>query len=183
MIIGKTDSKKELIVDVAEGNPGALAFCMELLKIDPAEGFYNILRLKRYKVTGPKAYMLWNDCCGRNTKEAAGVLKECASGRISPEELREHVDRPWGLKFDMEEIMARKPQIRVPMARIEKLMQKYERYKETAEQHEFMKLFAVDSMIIPMYLDIKKNFNPEHAEILENAIKSVVFPVFGIEEE
>lgn len=49
--------------------------------------------------------------------------------------------------------------------KVEYLWKKFDEYKETAEQHEFVKLFALDMKIMPFYNDLNENYTEEHAEI------------------
>ena len=102
--IGKT-----LIMSIAQGNPGALQFCCELVKECEPKGLDYVNTLGMIDLKGPRAYQLWNDCCHRDTKMAAGILQAYIDGKITQEEIHEHTDKPWGIPFDMEEIMAREP--------------------------------------------------------------------------
>ena len=49
--------------------------------------------------------------------------------------------------------------------KVEYLWERFDEYKETAEQHEFVKLFALDMKVTPYYNDLKENYTEEHAEI------------------
>ena len=63
--------------DMCEGNPGALQFMMDAyMKHNPfraERGFQNMLNCG---ITGSKLYMLWNDCCNRDTEKAVRVMCE-----------------------------------------------------------------------------------------------------------
>ena len=39
------------------------------------------------------------------------------------------------------------------------------RFKETAEQHDFPKLLSIDTLLEPLYEDLHKNWDEHHAEI------------------
>ncbi len=54
------------------------------------------------------------------------------------------------------------------------------KYKETAEQHEFPKLMTVDIMFGPAYNDLQKNWDEKHAELFIKGMK-MVFEKFNIE--
>lgn len=64
----------EFVSQLAQGNPGAMAFTMELLTNgDDASRDMAITALKRMDaigIRGSKLYMLWNDCCGRDSEKA-----------------------------------------------------------------------------------------------------------------
>lgn len=76
-----TKEKNGLVsFDMCEGNPGALTFMMaayspnknlkELLKTESAFG-----RMRKFGITGAKLYMLWNDCCDRDTDKAIQIMR------------------------------------------------------------------------------------------------------------
>ena len=50
------------------------------------------------------------------------------------------------------------------MDQVEQLWDRYEKYKETAEQHEFIKLIFLDTNLIPYYNDLHTNYTEEHAD-------------------
>lgn len=64
---------------------------------------------------------------------------------------------------------------------VEEVWKKYNDFKETAEQHDFVKLVMFDSKLIPAYNDLQKNWNEYHAQKFINGMKNVVFKQFGIE--
>lgn len=53
--------------DVCMGNPGALRFLMEAYERDMFTAEQGFQRMQENGITGDKLYMLWNDCCGRDT--------------------------------------------------------------------------------------------------------------------
>ena len=61
-----------------------------------------------------------------------------------------------------------------------RLMERYNSYKETAEQHQFLRLFMYDAKLIPAHKDLNANWNPEHGAIFVRAMKNIVFPRLGI---
>lgn len=63
---------------------------------------------------------------------------------------------------------------------VEEVWKKYNDFKETAEQHDFVKLVMLDSKLIPAYNDLQKNWNEDHAQKFINGMKNVVFKQFGI---
>lgn len=67
---------------IAENNPGALAFMLDAYGFHPssmsnpfrAEQAFN--RMKHHGITGANLYILWNDCCGRDTEKAIKIMCE-----------------------------------------------------------------------------------------------------------
>lgn len=101
---GKTMMQNTILL--SEGNPGCMAFLSDLINI----GEYGLFAtLADIGLKGSRAYQLWNDCCDRDTKKAAAVLKAYKDKKISAEEIHEHTDLPRGTAFDLEEILAREP--------------------------------------------------------------------------
>ena len=67
--------------DMAMGNPGALAFMMEAY--NPKKEMRDIIqveiafrRMREANIKGSKLYMLWNDCCDRDTEKALEIMRE-----------------------------------------------------------------------------------------------------------
>lgn len=86
--------------DIAEGNPGALTFLMEAyMKGDPIKAELAFQRMRNAGVTGPRLYMLWNDCCGRNTQQTIRVMTEKEIGIIL-----HHIDDGGGRGIPFEEV-------------------------------------------------------------------------------
>lgn len=61
--------------DICEGNPGALTFLMEAYQIHPFRAEVAFKRMQDAGITGSRLYMLWNDCCGRDTESAVEIMK------------------------------------------------------------------------------------------------------------
>ena len=61
--------------DICEGNPGALTFLMEAYRKNPFKAEAAFKRMQDAGVTGSRLYMLWNDCCDRNTGLAVDIMK------------------------------------------------------------------------------------------------------------
>lgn len=123
---------------MAEGNPGCMQFLMELISIGEYAKFAT---LAKFGVTGSRAYQLWNDCCDRDTKKAAEVLQLAQDGKISREELHEHVFQPRGTAFDLEEIRNReaKPERELDDIIMELLMQDETMEELTEKTNELIK--------------------------------------------
>ena len=57
---------------------------------------------------------------------------------------------------------------------VEYLWYKFAKYKETAGQHEFIKLFALDNKLFPLYHDLQVNYSDEHADIFIRVMTRVL---------
>lgn len=62
--------------DICEGNPGALTFLVDAYSIDIGGAERAFQRMQDNNITGDKLYMLWNDCCDRDTKKAIQVMTD-----------------------------------------------------------------------------------------------------------
>lgn len=73
--------------DICEGNMGALTFLMRAYDIDMGGAEMAFRRMQNNNIKGAKLYMLWNDCCDRNTKMALEIMKN-----NSIEDIVEHIN-------------------------------------------------------------------------------------------
>lgn len=64
------------LIRLAGENPGALAFIMEAGKMFDERADKGFKRMQAHNITGSKLYILWNDCCARNTEKAIRVMFE-----------------------------------------------------------------------------------------------------------
>ena len=60
------------------------------------------------------------------------------------------------------------------MDEVNRLWAAFERYKETAQQHEFVRLLILDRQLIPRYEDLKAHYNEEHAQIFKRVMRNVL---------
>ena len=60
--------------DLCEGNPGALTFMGQAYSINPFKAENAFQRMQDNKIRGSKLYMLWNDCCDRDTNKAVEIM-------------------------------------------------------------------------------------------------------------
>ena len=60
--------------DIAQGNPGALTFIMEAYWRHLGKAEQAFRRMRDNDILGTRLYMLWNDCCGRNTDRAIDIM-------------------------------------------------------------------------------------------------------------
>ncbi len=87
----------ELIMDLTQGNPGALAFVLEAAKMPGDLSAYAETALRRMLyagITGPSLYMVWNDCCFRNTHDALVIMLERDIADI-----KDHISGGRGIPF------------------------------------------------------------------------------------
>lgn len=54
---------------------------------------------------------------------------------------------------------------------IDKAWASYEKFKETAEQHDFASIAFWDFKTVPLYEDLHKNWDEHHAEIFMKGMK------------
>jgi hypothetical protein len=57
---------------------------------------------------------------------------------------------------------------------VEEVYQKWQNYKETAEQHEFVTIFMRDQLIEAGYKDLQNNWNDEHAKSFIRGVGKLV---------
>lgn len=55
-------------------NPGALTFFCEAIKHEPQKSLTAFDRMLFNGIKGSKLYMLWNDCCDRNTEKTLDIM-------------------------------------------------------------------------------------------------------------
>ena len=61
--------------DLCKGNPGALHFMMDsYMKCNPFRAEAGFQRMQDNNITGSMLYMLWNDCCNRDTAMAIDIM-------------------------------------------------------------------------------------------------------------
>lgn len=78
----------ELIVAMAEGNPGALTVMMKLMRNEPELGLFRILALDGMNIRGTQIWVAYKDHCMRKLgattdEEAISMLIECL---VNPED-------------------------------------------------------------------------------------------------
>ena len=60
--------------DICCGNPGALTFLMEAYRLYLFKAEMAFQKMQDADITGDKLYMIWNDCCDRNTERAIDMM-------------------------------------------------------------------------------------------------------------
>ncbi len=93
--IGLQDSMQDIVLKMAEGNPGAITALMGLITakggIDPDQllgPIGTVLSLDTYGIYGSNIYILWNDQCDRNTHKLIMLLRATQMGIFSDVKLR-----------------------------------------------------------------------------------------------
>ena len=87
--------------EICKGNPGCMQFLMTAYREDPIAAEEAFRRMQIFFITGSNLYMLWNDCCGRDTKLAVAIARN-----LPIEEIRRHINYQGGrgIPFTEEEI-------------------------------------------------------------------------------
>ena len=109
------DTMPDVVLKMAEGNPGACACIMEMISkrdwyanVDP---IMMILMLDEIGVYGDKLYKLWNDCCGRDLVQLELVLRNFQTGHLPKDVIKRNVMQVRGIPFlgliPLEQLFAR----------------------------------------------------------------------------
>lgn len=64
------------IKGICGSNPGAISFFIEAMKENDLLAVQGFRRMVQNNIKEDKLYMLWNDCCDRNTKEAIYIMSK-----------------------------------------------------------------------------------------------------------
>lgn len=90
-----------LLLEMANGNLGAMTFVIETHKRGSKKGQAGLLRLYCCGIKGSRLYMLWNDCCGRNFEMVEMVMLEA-----SLKDIKAHInyENGRGLPFTWDEL-------------------------------------------------------------------------------
>lgn len=88
-------------LNLASGNPGALQFVFAACDLDPDNAGVGFAKMEQAGIVGSKLYMLWNDCCNRDT--ALAIKAMC---HIDKEHLLKHInyDAGRGIPIPPEEV-------------------------------------------------------------------------------
>ena len=88
---------KEAIIALCDGNPGAMHVVLHFVQ---SNNFLPLLTFDSLELYGEKLYMLWNDCCGRDFGKLLRVITWWHLGKLSKEEIHEHVSGVYGKPFE-----------------------------------------------------------------------------------
>ena len=81
-----------IIDKLSEGNIGCASMLCSILKeVGPLEFFLVADALETNGIRGDRAYMLWNDACGRNTRETVKLIMEISRGIIPMATVNAHL--------------------------------------------------------------------------------------------
>lgn len=91
-------SVQDIVLAFSEGNPGALQVMIETLKAteQTAQAYGCLFMYDALELYGPKLYMLWNDCLGRDINMMVRLAKLWRERKISGEFIQEHVNYEGG---------------------------------------------------------------------------------------
>ena len=93
MIITKDMKMHEIILKLADGNPGALQILMDLYNKDVASATKDMLWFDSMEIYGSKLYMLWADCSKRDDKKFEKTIQYLKQGKISKEKIHKNLDK------------------------------------------------------------------------------------------
>ena len=112
MRLEATDTIRDSLMKMVDGNPGAITVCVNLLKFGeqlapqggPAGGMFYILALDEFEIYGSRIWMLYKDVCGENLNMMVAVLIARANEIITQKELDLAINGS-GLKLDLDTLM------------------------------------------------------------------------------
>lgn len=89
------------LLNLVSGNPGALQFVNAACYLRPYYASVGFAKMEQAGIVGSKLYMLWNDCCNRDT--ALAIKAMC---HLDNEHLLEHInyDAGRGIPISPEEV-------------------------------------------------------------------------------
>ncbi len=94
-----TDSPKDMIIKLSDGNPGAVSVLMQLLTrsaaVDPDSAFgpfTYLLNLNAFGIYGPRIWMLYKDVCHEDIVSTMAVLRATQLGIITRATLKHAID-------------------------------------------------------------------------------------------
>ena len=87
--------------EICEGNIGALTFLMGAYDVDMFGAEKAFQRMQDNNITGSKLYMLWNDCCDRDTEKALQIMNN-----NTIQDIVEHInyENGRGIKYEESEV-------------------------------------------------------------------------------
>ena len=90
------------LFELVEGNSGAMTFVRIAYTSYPDLANLAFFRMERNGITGSALYMLWNDCCDRDTKMAVEAALYCPLGF-----LKDHINKRGGRgsKIEIEDLV------------------------------------------------------------------------------
>lgn len=93
------DTLQGIVMKMAEGNPGALKVCMEILSQDKEidkdammPGVGTLLALDDIGVYGPRIWMFFKDVCSEKIEKMLAVMRAIQLGFIPQKEIQTAID-------------------------------------------------------------------------------------------
>ena len=95
------DDGQTILMKMCDGNPGCLSFLMMVIEKESIDVFFEIvIKLDIAELYGSLIYMLWNDCCDRDTQKTIRMIR-----KLDCETIRNYVvDKGYGTKYVDEEL-------------------------------------------------------------------------------
>ena len=90
-----------LLTDLCKGNPGCLNMLVRLLNDEPNDFLEAAEMMIQYRIYGSKAYMLWNDACGRDNDEFMKVVRAINDRTLPIWVVEEHLSSGYCQPFDL----------------------------------------------------------------------------------
>lgn len=94
-----TDTLMDVMMNMSDGNPGAISALADLShrseEIDPDSALRaigGILALDTYGIYGTEIYILWNDQCGKDTRKLLILLRATQMGKFSVSRLKQFAE-------------------------------------------------------------------------------------------
>ena len=72
---------KELLVKMADGNPGAIVMLLQLLE-QGSRGDIAVYLLNAYGIKGSDLWVLYKDLCGENIEKVINLVEVCPESRL-----------------------------------------------------------------------------------------------------
>lgn len=94
-----TSSPLEIAMTISQGNPGALAACVQILDsvdVDPDSAFGELtgfITLDSLGIYGTDVYVLWSDICHKDTPVMLAVLRATQLGLLEGSVVKEASSR------------------------------------------------------------------------------------------
>lgn len=99
-----TDTIQDIVIKMAEGNPGAMTCMFQMMQktdwFGNVDAIMMILQLDSMEIYGSKLYMLWSDCCGKDLTRMELVLRNWQMGRLPLAIIKENLAQGWGQPFE-----------------------------------------------------------------------------------
>ena len=105
-----TDTIEDVLIKLAEGNPGGLSVCLQIMKesaqIDPDCAFplLPLLSFDTLRIYGSRIWMLYKDVCKQSLTDTLGVMRGHQLGFVTRQQLNHAIDN-YGEGLDVEAVL------------------------------------------------------------------------------